>query len=264
MAELRTPTPDHAIESMAFAVHLDGQIKGAGFRHLKSELGPQLKDRLPLQKEKQKVTFSFDEKTGVGAQSTAEQEVGGLAFMHMLPDGRSETALVIEPDWIAVIWGAYRSWAENLEGAEQLLSKAFEVAQAHVKAKSLGLQYEDRFFWDGSVEEFDQYSVFRKGSHFVPLNALESGGLWHSHNGFMRGEQLVNLNVSLKKSKKELEIVIASNHRIEIGVTGFEDLFSSGNFGKRFAEMHETNKEVMQHLLSDEICERINLGKPNA
>ena len=274
---IRTPSEDHAIKSMAFAVEFRELVSGPALRAFKEKLAEQVSKTLPKRSEKQSVTFSFDSEAG--STKPATTDLAGVSFSRIEPDGTVHQAFSLEGKSMFVANNFYTSWTEAFAQARELLLQGFDAIKEFVELKSIALQYNDEFRSDISLEEFDPSILFEKKTIYLPAGVFARRGPWHCHQGFTvdDGKQLINLNTTLEGDGTGVLIKTLSSHRVQISIRALEKdqaveaepgVFVSddgmlpvfqNSIDTHFPRMHRANKELFMGLLTCEIQQQIGL-----
>lgn len=154
------------------------------------------------------------------------------------------------------VWKEVKSW--------------FEALAPHIGKRpisTIGLQYNDVFYWRDSPQTLDLGAVFREDTSLLPRNVFELKGLWHSHHGYfldceepMHHRLLENVNVGMLEELGQRSIVISTVHKAEVAnIWGWESLTKI--IDPLMASLHARNKETLGKLLSPSAADMISLFK---
>jgi uncharacterized protein (TIGR04255 family) len=247
----------HAIQKMAFAIEFQRPLEGPAFRAA-SALAKQLKSELPRKQEKRAVTFTFSESGEVSSGGRAVDDLGGVIFDRLRPDGEQELVLNFAPTHMAVINSQYEGWTQAWSVARNLLDLGWAAISQYTEISAFGLEYVDRFHWSGSVDEVMPAELFSADCPYIPSNCLSLSGPWHSFHGFYREDQLMNINTQFTVSDAGAEAAITLNHKISGRWSGAK-IFSDGLVDEMMSRMHSLNKDVFRSMIVERIAREIGL-----
>jgi hypothetical protein len=146
-------------------------------------------------------------------------------------------------------------------------AEALPIILADKAINAIALQYTDSFTWKDDPELLDLSQVFRPGSRYIPANAFDQPGAWHSHHGYVEGgshpaekERLNNINVNVSDVAGERTIQITTVHRAVLD----KPLRASNNKYLELIEslqnkLHIDNKDILAQVLSDAVAQKIKL-----
>lgn len=262
----------HAIQTVIFAVEFNAPLDTATFREI-SLLHPKIKDLLPRKQEQKAVVVNISPTSTNTPVRTASPEIGGVVFDRLAPDGQQQWALSVQPNLVSVTCTEYKSWAEVWKKAEAFLSLALPIIYKSRVVTVIGLQYIDKFIWEGTKSELNVSELFRQDSPYVVPNAYSVAGPWHSHHGYFVGKGqpqdynlLNNINIDVLEEEGARLARITTTHRsqlqtpISTHVSAVEAEQSANTIDAYMQEMHKENKAILSKLLTDEMCERIKLN----
>lgn len=154
----------------------------------------------------------------------------------------------------------YTRWVDVWARAQRFLSLATGVmSNSDNRVTAIILQYIDQFLIDG--QDYSPQELFSDTSPYLTKQAFNSGRLWHLHQGYF--DQLLDiktkrLNVLNIATTHDRTLVDHSQHIVfpdaPLSIVDTENRINSV-----MQELHERNKEVLLHLLSGDMLERIGL-----
>lgn len=262
----------HAIQTVVFVVEFNAPLDTATFREI-SLLHPKFKGELPRKQEQKAVVVNITPTSTDAPIRTASPEIGGVVFDRLAPDGQQEWALNVQPNLASVTCTKYTSWAKAWEKAESYLRLVLPIIYRSRAVTVIGLQYIDKFIWEGTKSELSASELFREGSPYLVPNAYTVVGPWHSHHGYFveKGQPysyklLNNTNIDLLEEEGARVARVTTTHRshlqaaISTHVSAVEAEQSTNTIDAYMQEMHKENKAVLGELLTDDMCSRIKLN----
>jgi hypothetical protein len=125
----------------------------------------------------------------------------------------------------------------------------------------VALQTVDRFM--DSTETYQISGVLNPDSRFLTKQALESGSLWHIHQGWFeennQDQRCLNvLNLSTNDTPDGVSTTIDHNAQM-IFNSGKSVTHLESELADIFEALHNKNKDIVRELLSDEQKGRIGL-----
>lgn len=252
----------HAVEVTAFVVAFERPFSE---RSLEALLGLQevLREDYPIFNKTAVLEVRIDDKGGASQQSN---KASGIMLQKLRSDGRPAWLLHAEGNSIVVSCFDYERWEPSSSKAINHIQKAVNVVCD--EQNSLGvvaLQVIDRFV--GSIDGYNIGNVFNKKSRFLTKQAVESGSLWHVHQGWFEKENMGTeyscLNkLNLSASSSPTGLISTIDHTLEcrfkqgLSVSKASD----ENFLREiFCRLHGYNKDVIQDLLNSRQKKRIGL-----
>jgi uncharacterized protein (TIGR04255 family) len=189
-----------------------------------------------------------------------------------LPD--QSAALTISTDGLAWATSSYVRWQPFVGAVEKHVLPILREFINTVSIVAVKLEYWDRFLWPGTWNDFDVSKLLRAGSTFVAQEAATRTKQWHSHSGWFDKEgsfrRLTNVNVDLAEiifdstiaSRPSVGIYSAMTDQANVPEYGKNDI-SSLNEGfviDRLEHQHLALKDVLGHIITDEMATRIGLN----
>ena len=140
----------------------------------------------------------------------------------------------------------------------------------------IGLKYVDRFLYEGSREEYSPYGLFNAETDLIFRRAFSATPIWHCHVGWFEdlqgfGPCINQLNINTiygNISGAEKHITnIDHNAIFRIKPNGMDLASVIGEknddntyINKVMNALHLMNKQILAHLLTQDMVRRINLG----
>lgn len=195
----------------------------------------------------------------------------GVTFDRVKPDGSLDWRLRADDAGITVNCLSYTTWPEIYGRARELLSQACEVAvRSDNSIRETFLQYIDVFEWEGEKQAYDLAELLRADSPYVPPSIRQRGPLWHLHQGFFRTEGLPSPGRLLERNHADgyQDQSGAALVKIDeyLSLHHLAPLAPSVLFGPRgsadtlFGYLHDLNKDILRHYLTDKMQARIGLN----
>lgn len=272
----------HAIYGATFVIVLSPMPPPATMRELLSLHG-KVKDNYPRKQE----TRGIGVRVGIDEQQNAvtefgvgEQTMRGFTFDSLKPDGQLARAIRLDPmppDSVAlsVLRSDYQRWNQTWGEVRSIFELMLPTLSSEAQIVGLQLQFHDRFLWSGQPDDFRPEMLLRQDSDFLAPNIFKAIGPWHSHHGYFeqRREPMPHnlLNVAEVQatagdaSHPDLEFGflfdVKLTHRITIAAND-QELGNLKRIDAFMEEMHDQDKWVLARILNDEMCDLIELPKP--
>ena len=200
--------------------------------------------------------------------SEVSQKIGvtsGGLLQNLQPDGRPIWTLRVEGNAIVVSCTKYERWGDVSSKALDHIKAAIAFVNNGSNAvTSLIHQIVDRFV-TVNKDEYDISQVFNTQSPYLTGQALKAGKLWHVFQGWFDDKQefggkLLNvLNLSTAENPANITTTVdhAAHLRFESSkaIEELDDKF----IRKAFDELHESNKSIIRHLLTNDQLKTIGL-----
>ena len=282
----------HAIVQAAFTVHFNSKATAQTIRELLG-LHSKIKEEYPRRQEARGRTIGFAASALEDDEfrpDVSEPLLAGLSFDSLKADGQILRSITAHENQLSIMRADYdhrdKTWAEVREIFDLMLPALIERSDA----VAFQLQYRDRFVREGDRNEFRADKLFRTGSRMLVPNIFEVEDLWHSYHGYFEypdqphKHQLLNLaevqvippeNVGLDQ-EPWLLVEVRLNHRAFHGwdraggrpnpIQTVEEILGAddavGLIDAYMEELHNKDKWLLARLINDEMCDRINLEKP--
>ena len=262
----------HAIQTVVFVVEFNAHLDQPTFREI-ALLHSKFKSELPRKQEQKSVVVNIAPTSPDVPIRSASPEIGGVVFDRLAPDGQQEWALSVQPNLASVSCTKYEGWVTAWHRAESYLRIVLPIVYKRRTVVAIGLQYTDKFIWEGAKSELNISGLFRKESPYLVPNAYTMGGPWHSHHGYFiskdqpnRHKLLNNINIDLLEEDGVRVVRITTTHRstpespIKAHISAVEAEQSENTIDAYMHVMHKENKAILGKLLNEEMCSRIKLN----
>lgn len=255
----------HAIKTMAFALEFISPLEVDAFLQLLS-LHSEWQDFLPRKISQQALHVNLDRVIGAGGQPASKQELSGVIFDRIGPDGNVEWGLNVSSERIVVACTKYTRWAEIWSQSRNLLEKVAPICLSHQPIKSVGLQYTDEYIWNGEISDFRANLLFKADSLYLTPNVFNLENLWHCHHGYfvdftdpIKYRRHDTLNIDLLEQDKNMVVRIQTTHRSLPDKVFVDPKSLFENIDMYMEKMHDENKNLLSNLIVDEMLEKISL-----
>jgi len=189
------------------------------------------------------------------------EHLNGIVMQKTRENGQPEWQLRAQGNSIIATCFHYDRWnIESKKAVNHLLKMVSSVEQDNPVAL-IALQTVDRFM--DNAEAYHISGVLNPDSRFLTKQALESGSLWHVHQGWFeqpsKDQKCLNvLNLSTTDTPDGISTIIDHNSQI-IFNAGKSTAHLERELADVFEVLHENNKKIVRELLSDEQKEKIGL-----
>lgn len=263
----------HAIERCAAAVGLKPALPEKAFVRLIEAAAKDLETR----------GFSKQVVSAFGVEVGPDGQFKALAPSPNMPQAfgsstRSEH-LTISPEGFNWTSSSYVRWQPFIGGFEQIVLPFLTRALETVSVNAVKLEYWDRFYWSGNWSNFDPSRLLKKSDYAAGL--LGRPREWHSHVGWFEPieayRRLVNVNIDVVEMTTSPDIAprpsigIYSSLTDQANVSGYgetpEQALNERFVIERLEAQHLALKEILGHIITDEMSNRIGLfsrTSPNA
>ena len=270
MTKVNPCNDQNAIKIIAFAFEFQEEVEESLIQEL--ILLYQNTDDLNKSLPRKELIHSMTVQISEHGQQTQNQKLSGITFDSLMPDGTQELAISIRNTSIVISCGKYTRWDEIWEKSKNYFKLILPLL-ADKTFTLVGFECIDEFIISDTSNWKDE--LFSSSSKYIPSNIYELNDLWHSHHGFLINDNvpvehktLNNINVNyISESGVSLinKIQIRTQHqsRLKQPVKYSKDFFED-IADKIMNKNHKFNKELMVDLLSEEMCNRINLEHGNA
>jgi uncharacterized protein (TIGR04255 family) len=257
---------NHAVQSMAFAIEWQGELSEKTM-HAVHALAPILKPHYPTAVLQKLVMVNVGANPGQTSVVSNTDAIGGVQFQRPGKFGQVGGMMVVSRSNVLVQVNDYTRWKPVLESAMGFFGVVLKPILEEKSISAVALQYVDIFTWKDSIANLDYSKIFRLGNPYLSPNALALKSLWHSHHGFIvestvpvLNTRLDNINVDIIENQGDRAVQILTSHR----ATMAEPLRkASDNYLQTIEsvenELHAVNKKMLQALLTDEVCRKIDL-----
>ncbi|MDQ6951163.1 MAG: TIGR04255 family protein [Mariprofundales bacterium] len=189
------------------------------------------------------------------------EHLNGIVMQKTRENGQPEWQLRAQGNSIIATCFHYDRWKIESEKAVNHLLKIVSPVEQDNPVALVALQTVDRFM--DKVETYHISGVLNPDSRFLTKQALESGGLWHVHQGWfeqsVQDQKCLNvLNLSTTETPDGISTIIDHNTQM-IFNAGKSVAHLENELADIFEILHNKNKEVIRELLSDGQKEKIGL-----
>ena len=161
----------------------------------------------------------------------------------------------------------YTRWDKVFADVEKYLKIILEEVAPSRPINVIALQYVDVFSWKDDPSELDLSEVFNPDS-YVPKHIFSLKSLWHLHQGYVSENigslpysLIENVNLDTADVNGVRVIQITSVHRATLKDPMWQaHMKNKEKVNETFASLHQTNKVMLQRLLTQQVCEKINLN----
>lgn len=271
----------HAIQEVRMAIELaspvTSKVIGEALKLYRSNKW--LSDFLPGYREPP--TFKIGISEGAESELPVTQkgpgEPSSAIFDRVLPNGTPEWRMMAAKNVVVVTCTQYTRWGEVWGNARRMI-RAIMPAYDDVKAEIsvFGLQFIDKFIWEGEPNAFRPEHLFKRDSDLLPRAVFSWDETWHTHLGdFQSHDQpsphrrLTNTNIDIQDETSPDE----KTTRVAVIRTLFRNLLSqplavgmnictddnSGQCDQHMAAMHGACKSILDKLLLQNVTKRISL-----
>lgn len=256
-----------------FAVQMERELDEAGLKAADSTALSMAKD-LPRHTEFQGMTVTVGSAVGPAlAAAPLAAPLAGYLFQKFLADGSVESELRVERSSIIFRTSTYSRWAVVWPKARIFLHALLPVYVGQARISAIALNYVDKFFWNGSIEQCRPALLLRQGSPYVCPHVFAASDLWHSHTGlFIRHDaatkRLLNINVDCLDEKQperpRRTVVIRSSLTDMLNQEGYDPTDLHAGMAMEFVDthmenMHSFSKVTLRDTITDEMSQRIAL-----
>jgi uncharacterized protein (TIGR04255 family) len=269
---VRPFTPNHSINEVAFVISFAQVLSEDNLRRLK-ELEPQYTNDLPKVEEIQASGFQISSENG--QMEPLPNRLASVSFKKFNDKGELKWALRAEQNILVVNCLDYSGgWKDVWPRVLSYLSIAIPtIISAENSIVSLGLQYIDKFIYEGDFDLYQSDAIFNLDSIYLNAQINASGPLWHLNQGWFSEvpslpliRTLNKLNITAALADKEHITTIEHNANMQFRnpFSNKKSLFDdkiAGDiaFKYYFDHLHLANKKVLSQLLNDERIKDIKL-----
>lgn len=265
---------NHSVKNVVFVCELASNLTSVDLEKIVAQYqgDNDLRTLLPVKVE-QRGAISITLQAGLTANHSSVQQktndLVGLAFNRMGPDGGVEWSLNIQPNALLVACHRYDRWAQAAETAIPLLQRVLRLAP-HVGVATVALQYTDE--WTIAATETVPIGslLFRPNNGYIAERLMAQIGAWHCHSGWFESStgslprNLANVNVNVNVQPVTNQSTVTLNHAqrgfqaepifLQVDETAARDMLE-----EQFLAMHAKNKQVLKDVLVEAVQEQIKL-----
>jgi uncharacterized protein (TIGR04255 family) len=263
---------NHSVKNVVFVCELASNLGASDLERIAAfyEQDAKLKAFLPVKIEQRgavSITIQGGNMPVPAAKSS--NDLVGLGFNRIAPDGTPEWALSLAPNAVIVACHRYECWDDAIAIVLPLLTQVLGLSP-HIGVATIGLQYLDE--WSIAAAEGEPIAplLFNAGGRYIPQRMMEQQGAWHNHCGYFDTSDaelpraLVNVNVNVNADPATRRFTAALNHAQRSFQN--EPLFIRENgdefrakIAAQFASMHQRNKQLLGEVLSESVQAQISL-----
>ncbi|WP_164701854.1 TIGR04255 family protein [Paraburkholderia caledonica] len=262
----------HSVKNVVFVCELASHLAPSDLEKIVSvyERDAKLKAFLPVKVE-QRGAVSIMIQSGNGPVPTAKpnNDLVGLGFNRIAPDGSAEWALNLAPNAVIVACHQYNRWVDAVGTVLPVLRQVLEVSP-HIGVSTIGLQYLDE--WNIAAAEGEPIAplLFNPAAQYIPQRLMGQSGAWHNHCGYFDTSDaalprvLVNVNVNVNADPVTGRYTAALNHaqrsfQLEPLFIGGDVEAFSAKIEQQFTSLHQRNKQLLGEVLSEAVQNQISL-----
>jgi uncharacterized protein (TIGR04255 family) len=255
----------NAIKIAAFAFEFSEPINKLVIENAISlyEADKDMSTALPSKKLRQTLTIQIG-----GSQPPsphAPEDISGVLFSSIKPSGDVKWSVELSSEALIITCGDYTRWDEVWKETLVYFSK-FATVLSGQKISLVTLEYQDEFIIDNTQEGDWKDALFNKKTKYLSKNIFEINDFWHSHNGFFQkgpttGLRILNLiNVDYRQEEGVLKAIIQTQHKSLLDdFLSVAEEEAQEKINTIIEENHAINKSIFLDLLSEEMCDSINL-----
>lgn len=259
----------NAIEAVGIVVSFSRKLTKAEIDRLLG-LESVLKTELPVFSKLGAIGVTF-ENNQVTAQSS---EFNGVSLQKLGDSpGKIDWVLQVTEDSLQVTCGSYDRWNTVLPKALYYIQSVYNFLDLNsLSIATIGCQFIDKFVYETNPEKYNLADVFDVDSKFLPQNVRNSESLWHVHQGWFeiintlplaKGLNQLNLASSLLNEKLTAVIDHITHIMLDkpISVKSLLEIKETDVtlMAKILTEIHDSNKEILKKLLSENKKKEIGL-----
>lgn len=198
----------------------------------------------------------------------------GFIFDSLRSNGEVERSIKLENTALSVTRSDYQKWEETWPEVRSIFRLMLPLLMERADVAAFHLQYSNKFIWTGDRDSFQAVKLFRKDTQFLAPNVFKVHDLWHSYHGYFEDfndpqihQRLHVIEVKvLTPPESDLVVQIQLNHRIvpESNLNEKDQVLSDerGFLDVYMNAMHAANGNLLARLITDEMCEKIDLERP--
>ena len=259
----------HAIQSAVFVLNFANELDVGETSSIRVE-ATKLQNEFPVQIDRTRTTVHMQIGPMAAPPPSSIVEVDGfeMARPASVAGEPNRRSIIVSRTGIVVVVNDYTRWDKFKSDVDNYLSVLFAPVDAQKAVASIGLQFNDIFFWKADPSELQLKEVFAADNPYLAPNVFLSPLLWHSYHGYfvstehpVRHQQLDNINVSRVAENEEHQLQILTSHQATLEKPLYKGW--SGNKSILLAiqdSLHAKNKGILAKLLTDELQKKINLN----
>ncbi|MGY4237296.1 uncharacterized protein (TIGR04255 family) [Bradyrhizobium sp. USDA 4449] len=252
---------DHAVQSAAFSVILDGPVSQGAVQALGRRRD--LTSELPAVQTPEAIELNLPGPSG----APVPRRMLGVQLAHLRPDGTPAWALRLMGQELAVECTRYTRWARVWETARRYLTTGLEVIPPGDRARriaNLAHVVVDQFV--ANRETYNLLSLLKE-SRFIAGVAFRAGPTWHNHVGWFEKAAddshlwLNQLNIDAVRDPNNGQLLVQITHNQDVRFhTAIELAAVDGILDETMNRLHNQNKSILYELLNDEMAQKIGIS----
>ena len=259
----------HAIQSAVFALNFANELDVGETSAIRVEAN-KLQNEFPVQIGRTRTTVHVPIGPTAAPLPSSIVEVDGfeMARPALVAGEPSIRIIIVSGTGIVVVINDYTRWDKFKSDVDRYLSVLLMPVDAKKAVVSIGLQFNDIFFWKADPTDLELAEVFAVDNPYLAPNVFSSPVLWHSYHGYIvsneypvRYQQLDNINVSRVAENEVHQLHILTSHQATLDKPLYKGW--SGNKSTLLSiqdSLHAKNKAILAKLLTHELQKKINLN----
>lgn len=255
----------HAVERCGVVVLFDGELPEKSYARVLDTA----QRRLPHQNyTAARAAMSFKIHAATGA---VDRNIDEGASVYNLTDGGF--TIDIQRNMIGFQTTKYVRWKPFIGKFRQGIEEICDQYLQSVNVLALQLDYNDKFFWTGSWDDFDYRLALNEKSGFISSAPHRSTREWHSHSGWFdfsnEIRRLVNFNIAVVEAINGVKVMPAIDifsmiqDQVKGGSRFANEAFKdSSAIISRLDGMHDAAKDLLSEALTQSMSEQIRLREP--
>lgn len=257
----------HAVQNVVFICEFASTLSSQDLDAIQAlyNSNNDLKTLLPIQRVHRGATFTINAADGNINPQPADGNPIGLTYVRMTANGQPEWQVSIDSNRVIIVCGSYTRWLPVFQSVTQFFALFLGAINERIIA-SAALQYTDWFEVFPGEGNSIASAIFDPDNDYlnkVVKSALEP---WHTHLGWFETRQdspriLVNLNINTVPAANLGFWRVSLTHMQKVNFTKQVNLSDFSQVVKPlFENLHHLNKEMLNQILNDEVCNMISLN----
>lgn len=251
----------HSIEQAVFVIQFASPVDDSVFADILGKT-ESFKDNLPGRRDLQQF-LTLQQSSPPNAVAYAKYDSAGLIV----------NELQVHKNSIFFSTREYTRWTDVRNQAAYYFEQLLPIYIQHTKLNSVGLSYTDKFICENISSGFNPSSFLKENSKYIAPHVYDTDQLWHSHTGVFervnnQTKRLININLDYLDDRHEgnnrHSLVITSAINDQFYQPSYEalNIESDETLGfvmSHMEEIHTKNKEILKHIINDDMSRRIAL-----
>lgn len=185
-------------------------------------------------------------------QPQPQQEVGGYAYSRFSSDGNLIRQVQITRQHCVFLASDYTRWADLLAEVTPFFTAVLNALPEGVGVGVVGLEYVDKFYWRGAIDDWSLAPVLNQTATLVPPHIRQCTELCHSHHGYFSNEttplhhrRLDNINLNVNDEVSGRVLLLNTSHKAILSSPLVEEI------SEKVTAMQTALKAVHQNTLKD-------------